>query len=219
MLARKTTNRFATSSNARIVHAKDVPVHESKERLFAALASEGFDVVADIDLAELLARRLDESREPFAVVEACHPKLAQLALDIAGDGALMMPFRFCIWKEGTGSTIATLPPARMAEALGLPHVQDMVADAEARLDRLFEHLDLSMPAACEIPAAHVPAAALALNEEELETLREATRRQTAALMAEVAGTESRPMQHELARTIDRLEALTHKLEIAGAPHA
>jgi uncharacterized protein (DUF302 family) len=219
MLARTTTNRLATSSNARLVHAQDVPVHESKERLCAALASEGFDIVADIDLAELLARRLDERREPFAVIEACHPKLAQQALGVAGEGALIMPFRFCIWKEGTGSSIATLPPARMAEALGLPHLEEMVADAESRLHRLFAHLDLSVPAACEIPNAQAAPRSVALDDEELETLREATRRQTAALLAEVAGTESRPMQHELARTINRLEALTHKLETVGDMHA
>jgi hypothetical protein len=47
-------------------------------------------------------------------------------------------------------------------------------------------------------------------------LLQATRRHIDELMEEAARTESRPMQHELARLIDRLQAIVPKLGGATA---
>lgn len=54
-----------------------------------------------------------------------------------------------------------------------------------------------------------------LSAAEKDLLMQATQRHVDELMAEAARTESRPMQHELAGLIDRLQAVLSKLK-AGA---
>ncbi|HEY0712990.1 MAG TPA: DUF302 domain-containing protein [Polyangia bacterium] len=214
MLARNVVGRFSGSNQARTLHVTDVPVREMRARLAGTLAAEGFEVVADIDLGDLLSRRLDEEREPFLIIEACHPKLAELALQVAGDAGLIVPLRFCLWKEGTGTAIAALPVARLVEALGRAHLDVVAKETDERLERVFAHLDTSVPEACEIPEVAKPAteiSALCLDAGELATLREAADQQRATLLREAAGTESHTLQHELAVTINRLEAISQKL--------
>jgi uncharacterized protein (DUF302 family) len=210
-----TIETFEVPSQARAMHLPDVPVSESRARLRQALAREGFSLIADVDLADLLNRMLDERIEPYFIIEACHPGLAQDALGVAWDGGLLMPTRFCVWKEGSGSTIATLAPYRLAAALGRRHFMDVAAQIDERLDGVFEQLQNAATGETIAPAV---AGELELDEAERRALNDATRHHIEELLKEAAKTESRPLQHELAQTIDRLERIARKLGVTpGAP--
>jgi uncharacterized protein (DUF302 family) len=206
-----TTESFAATSQARSIHLPDVPPDEARAHLRRALAKEGFALVQDVDLADLLDRRLDEPIEPYFIVEGCHPLVARRALAIAWDGGLIAPARFAVWKEGTGSTIATFPPLRLAAALGRPHLGEAVAELDRHLDGVFEQLQATSrgePLPPEVPGT------LDLDESERNVLADATRRHLDELMREVARTESRSLQHEICQTINRLEAVARKLGVA-----
>jgi uncharacterized protein (DUF302 family) len=216
MQAPSVNESFQPSSQARTAHLPGVPVEEARARLRRALAVEGFSMMADVDLADLLNRRLDERIEPYFVIEACHPLLAQQAMAVAREGGLLMPTTLCLWKEGNGSTVVTLPPARLAQAIGLAHLDPVAGGISERLERVFAHLDEPATVASAEIAAAGP---LELTESERITLLEAARRHIHELLEEVAGTESRPLQHELARTINQLECIAGKLEAAtGSSH-
>jgi uncharacterized protein (DUF302 family) len=210
MQVNTTAETFELASHARTKHLPEVPVHEARARLRRCLAAEGFSVIADIDLADLLNRRLDKQIEAYFVIEACHPAVARQALAVASDGGLLMPTKLCLWKERTGSTIATLQPARLVGALGRVHLNAVAAEIASRLDRVFDRLDESLLG--ETAPAEVAPTVLDLTEDERLTLREAMQRHVAELLHETAGTESHPLQHELARTIDSLENIARKLE-------
>ena len=201
---------FAAPSDIRATHLPEVPAQEALARLLQSLRAEGFSISATVDLADLYSRRLDADVEPCFVVHACHLALTQRAQAVAREGALLTSVAFCIWKERSGSTIATLEPDRAAAAIGRPHLRNVAATLAERLDRVDGRL--SQPARQEKTA--VPAMALDLEGSELRVLREATIRHVEELSAEVARTDSRALQHALSRTIDRLEAIAHKLEIA-----
>jgi uncharacterized protein (DUF302 family) len=205
---------FAAPSDIRATHLPEVPAQEALARLLQSLRAEGFSISATVDLADLYSRRLDADVEPCFVVHACHLALTQRAQAVAREGALLTSVAFCIWKERSGSTIATLEPDRAAAAIGRPHLRNVAATLAERLDRVDGHL--SQPAPQETPA---PAMALDLEGSELRVLREATIRHVEELSAEVARTDSRALQHALSRTIDRLEAIAHKLEVAEGQSA
>src|SRR5690348_15088636 len=86
-----TTESFAATSQARAIRLPDVPADEARAHLRRALAKEGFAIVEDVDLADLLGRRLDEAIEPYFIVEGCHPVVAKQALAIAWDCGLVVP--------------------------------------------------------------------------------------------------------------------------------
>jgi uncharacterized protein (DUF302 family) len=204
-----------TTSQARTASFPEVTAADMRARVWHALGQEGFSVVAEIDLADTLNRRLDGvDRPPYLIVEACHPELAAAALSVAPDAGLLVPCRICVWKEGNGTTVATLPPARLVAALDRPHLDEVAAEVEVRLDRVFGGLGRTAPA---IPAQRPgsPSTGPALELADLQLLREAALARAQALLAEAAGTESHPLQHELAQTIDKLEAVARKLAPEG----
>jgi len=121
-----------------------------------------------------------------------------------------MPTRLCVWKEGSGSVITTLAPVRLAGAIGLPHLLDVATRIDERLDLVFEKLD--EPAPASVAAELTAATEGELTSPERDTLSRAARRHLDELLAEAARTESRPLQHQLARVIDRLEQALRKLE-------
>lgn len=218
MHANNNMETFAPPSHARQLHLADVPLAEVRFRLANALGQEGFAILSEIDFADLLNRRLDEDHDPYFTYEVCHPKLAAQALAVAADAGLLLPCKVCVWQEGNGVTVATLPPSRLAEALGREHLDEVAREAEDRLERVFDRLLGPTPAACAVPpraAAPLPK----LDVEELAVLRDAAQRQIQALMSEVAGTESHALQHAIAKNIDQLEGIVRKLASVAAPAA
>jgi uncharacterized protein (DUF302 family) len=202
---------FRAPIGARTKYLPDVTVHEARARLRHVLQAEGFSIVADHDIGDLLNRRLDANHEPYFVIEACHPKLMQQVLSVAWDGGLLMPTRLCVWRAGNGTAIATMQPPRLAAAIGRVHLMEVAGYIDERLDHVFAGLDGDV--AEEPPAT----AELELDQEERTALRQATRRHIDELTREAAKTESHPLQHELARNIGRLEAIAQKLDVWSAP--
>jgi uncharacterized protein (DUF302 family) len=209
-----TTETFVPTSNARALRIRDVPMEEVRFRLAHALGQEGFAVIAEIDFADLLSRRLDVQRAPFFTYEVCHPKLADEALSVSGDAGLLLPCKVCVWREGTEVVVATLPAGRLVAALGRPHLDDVARQADERLERVFARLTGPTPVRVEIPGR--PTTAPALTANEVTVLREAVQRQIHVLMSEVAGTESHALQHAIAQTIEQLEGIARKFTVTAA---
>jgi uncharacterized protein (DUF302 family) len=214
-----TTEAFVSASHARVVHLAEVPLAEVRFRLRQALGLQGFAVLSEIDLADHLNRSLDQQRAPYVVFEVSHPKLAEEALAVTLEGGIVLPCRICLWQEGRDIVVATLPASRVVEALGYPHLIAVAREIEARLEHAFDRLSEPGPAARDIPEPVPQAATIqGLNADELAVLRDAAQQQMRALLVEGAGTESRVLQHAIAKNIDELEAVSRKLG-GGTPSA
>lgn len=202
---------FQPYSHARTLYMPDADTLEVRDRLASALELSGFSVLNEIDLAEILHRRLGVRFEPHIVIEVCHPELARRALSVASDASLLLAGQVAVWKEGTGATIGILPPLRLVQALGREHLTDVAAEVHRRLEdvlSLLAHTDPREP----LPAPRAPVPNVALTAADRSTLVEAVRQRRQALLVEAAGTEKHDMQHALAQTIDQLDALLGKLD-------
>lgn len=199
-----------TYSRARTVHV-DAPPAEVRDRLVDALGLAGFSVLAEIDLADILRRRIDVHLTPHFVLEVCRPDFAHRALSVASDASLLLPCRIGVWAEGTGTTVGMIPPTRLLTALGREHLDAVARDAEERLDEILAALlkPGHRPVRHDPPA---PIAAVSLSQTERSTVVEALRQRIQALLVEAAGTEKHDLQHALAQNIEQLETAIRKLE-------
>ena len=212
MRTAKKESDFRTHSHARTLYLPDMDPAEVRDRLAYALEQNGFSVLAEFDLSEMLQRRLDLRIEPHFVLEVCHPDLARRGLAVASDVSLLLPCRFGIWKEGTGAMVGVLPMERLVQALGREHLEEVATEAELRIERALGVLSQPGPRSSP-PTPRAPAPQLTATERA--TLIEALGQRKQSLLVEAAGTEKHEMQHALAQNMEQLESLIRKLDQPG----
>jgi uncharacterized protein (DUF302 family) len=208
MHAKKTIESFAAPSSAHEFRITDVPLPEVRFRLSQALGQEGFTTLTDLDLADFINRRVDGQHAAHFLCQVGHPNLTAEALAVASDASLVLPLTIGVWQEGRDVVVAHVPASRLVAALDRAHLGAIAAEVDERLARALVRMNAPAPAACDVPPRPL---APQFAPEELEALREATRRQIRSLMIEVAGTESHTLQHAIAKTITQLESIAAKL--------
>jgi len=62
----------------------------------------GFGVPVEFSPAELLNEKVDADRDPYYVLGACNPRMADRALDETLEQGALFPCNFVIWQEEPG---------------------------------------------------------------------------------------------------------------------
>jgi uncharacterized protein (DUF302 family) len=75
-----------------------------------ALATQGFGVLTEIDVAATLKAKLDVDRPPLKILGACNPTLAHQALQIDPSVSLVLPCNVVIEATDTGTHVAAVDP-------------------------------------------------------------------------------------------------------------
>lgn len=118
---------------------------EAIERAKAALATEGFGILCELDIAATLKAKLDVDFPPYVILGACNPQLAHRALTAEPEIGLLLPCNVVIYQdaEHRKTTVVAMDPVA---ALALTHndrIAAVAAEAKERLQRVID----SLPAA------------------------------------------------------------------------
>ena len=139
----KTNSDGQAIAPTRTAHLSAVSVPEARDRAVRELGEEGFGLLAEIDLAATLARRLDKTFSPFLVLEVCHPKLAERALSITKDAGMLLPCKVCVWQEAGGAAVSFASPRTLVTALAFEGLNPLAAEVEEHLARALARLSAS----------------------------------------------------------------------------
>ena len=106
----------------------------------------GFGVPVEFSPSELLNEKVDAGRDPYYVLGACNPAVADRALD-ASDGQIgaLFPCNVVIWQEEPGvQTVYHVSIMRIARLTGMAPddetMADIVADTGEMVDEAFANL-------------------------------------------------------------------------------
>ena len=108
------------------MHAFETTLESSmdaaEESIREALASEGFGVLTEMDVAATLRTKLGIDRPPLKILGACNPSFANRALELDPSLALVLPCNVVLEDVGAGRTrVAVVDPSAlvtMATAVG-----------------------------------------------------------------------------------------------------
>ncbi len=114
---------------------------EALAQVTAALKTEGFGVLTEIDVKETLKKKLDVDFRPYKILGACNPPLAYRALTVAPEVGLLLPCNVTVsYVEDQVTEVSIVDPLSMLGFVNQPGLEPVAAEARARLDRVAQAL-------------------------------------------------------------------------------
>lgn len=113
---------------------------EAVEHVREAFTDAGFGVPTEFSPSELLNEKVDADREPYYVLGACNPEVADRVLD-ASDGRMgaLFPCNVVVWQEEPGvQTVYHVSIMRIGRLTGIAPDDETMAEILERTGELTE---------------------------------------------------------------------------------
>ena len=120
-----------------------LPYELAAERAREALAAEGFGILAEMDIAATLKKKLNVDFRPYVILGACNPPLAHQALLAEPDIGLLLPCNVIVYAtdEPGQSVVAAMDPVEALALTGNERIRSIAEDVKARLRRVLESVE------------------------------------------------------------------------------
>lgn len=106
------------------------------ERTVAALKTEGFGVLSDIDIQLTLKAKLGADMSRYRILGACNPPLARQALQAEPTIGVMLPCNVVVHETQSGKIeVAAIDPRAVIGAIGNPLLRTIAATVAEKLSR------------------------------------------------------------------------------------
>lgn len=115
----------------------NVSFEDALERVAAALKSEGFGILTEIDVKETFKKKLDVDFRPYKILGACNPSLAHRSLTAAPEVGLLLPCNVTVSQSDDGVVqVSIIDPLTMMSVLPNDALQQVAQEARERLERV-----------------------------------------------------------------------------------
>jgi uncharacterized protein (DUF302 family) len=94
-------------------------VSEARQKIEELLKEEGFGILAEIDVAATLKKKIDVDFRPYLILGACNPKIAHEALGLELEIGSLLPCNVIVYQNDKGgANIAFMDPLTAMESTG-----------------------------------------------------------------------------------------------------
>jgi uncharacterized protein (DUF302 family) len=122
----------------RLIAGADMAGVEARTR--AALATQGFGVLTEIDVAATMRAKLGAEIAPYRILGACNPKMALAAIGMEPRVGAILPCNVILRGVAGGVEVSAIDPVASMEAIDNPglkavagQVRDLLAAAVAAI--------------------------------------------------------------------------------------
>lgn len=123
--------------------SKALPIafDEAVKRTVEALKAEGFGIITEIDIRDVLKRKIDVDFRNYRILGACNPALAHEALRLEDKVGTMLPCNVVVQEIEPGRVeIAAIDPVASMAAIDNPPLMAAAETVGAKLRRAIEAL-------------------------------------------------------------------------------
>lgn len=123
------------------VTLRGVAFDTAVDKTLAALKSEGFGLLRDIDLQATMKAKMNVERPPYRILGVCNPPLAHRAVEAEPDIGIFLPCNVAVRAESDGTVVVVF--MNTDAVMGLvdnDDIKQLGRDVNARLARARQSL-------------------------------------------------------------------------------
>jgi uncharacterized protein (DUF302 family) len=111
------------------------------EKVVAALKTQGFGVLTDIDVKNTLKQKIGVDFRNYRILGACNPPLAHKALTAEDKVGLMLPCNVIVQDAGGGTIeVAAIDPRAQMEKVDNPDLEAIASEVAGKLQTVIGSL-------------------------------------------------------------------------------
>ena len=115
----------------------DCGFDQAIEKVTAALMTEGFGVLTEIDLSGTLKKKLDKEMLPYRILGACNPPLASQAVDADSSVGALLPCNVVVRQlDSQKVKVEFLDPGMFLGLSEFEALKPIAVEARERLQRV-----------------------------------------------------------------------------------
>jgi uncharacterized protein (DUF302 family) len=115
---------------------------EALTKIKAALTTEGFGVLTEINVKETMKKKLDIEYPPYMILGACNPGLANRALNINPQIGLLLPCNVTVRQVEDGQIeISMIDPMIMMSGIDHPELEKVASEARRKFENIARVLE------------------------------------------------------------------------------
>ena len=115
-----------------------LPFLETVEKTKTALATEGFGILTEIDVAATLKKKIDVDYDKYVILGACNPPFAYRALQAEKDVGLLLPCNVIVYEEKGETFVSAILPTVAMSAVGNSSLADIAEEVEGKLKKAID---------------------------------------------------------------------------------
>jgi len=114
----------------------DGDIESVRERVTEELGKEGFGILTTIDVAATLKAKIDVDRDPYIILGACNPALANEAINMESDIGALLPCNVVLIQEGDSVAVRFMDPESVLGLVDRPEVASVASQVREKLQRV-----------------------------------------------------------------------------------
>jgi uncharacterized protein (DUF302 family) len=128
------TRRYVISGETHL------PFEEAVEQARSLLQEAGYGVLCEIDVKSKLQEKLGIEREPYLILGACNPPLANQGLNVEPDLGALLPCNVVVYEQEGRTHVAAVEPETMLSAVGNEALEPIAKQVREDLSRVVQEL-------------------------------------------------------------------------------
>ena len=111
------------------------------EKTRAALSTEGFGVLTEIDVKATLKKKIGADVDDYLILGACNPNMAHKAMQIEPRVGAMLPCNVIVQETESGKTaVAAIDPLESMKAIENPDLEGIANQIRSKLEKVVKSI-------------------------------------------------------------------------------
>lgn len=133
----------ADQASYTISRETNLPFKKAAEKARTLLQEAGYGILSEIDVQSKLKEKLDIEREPYLILGACNPPLANEGLNAEPELGTLLPCNVVVYEQEGRTHVAAVEPEQMLSVVGNEDLGPVAEQVREDLTHVVEELSKS----------------------------------------------------------------------------